>query len=148
MPEECRATAGLPGLAVRATAVAGVDPALPGLGCVPAVQAVLERAGVGLDEVGVIEITEAFAGQVLACTDALGLDVFGADAERVCPDGGAIALGHPWGASGSLLLVRLFSRMVRRTMPPDSPDADSRFGLATCAVGGGQGIAMLVERVG
>jgi acetyl-CoA C-acetyltransferase len=139
VPEEVRAAAGLPGLRVLATAAAGVDPALPGLGPVPAVRAVLERSGVRLDAVDVLEVTEAFAGQVLACTDALGLDPLGADAHRVCPQGGAIALGHPWGASGALLVVRLFSRLVRQRR--------GRLGVATCAVGGGQGLAVLVERV-
>jgi acetyl-CoA C-acetyltransferase len=101
---------------------------------------VLDVAELTLDDVGTVEMTEAFASQVLACTDALGLDVLGADADRFCPDGGAIAFGHPWGASGALLMVRLFATMVRRDGP--------RFGLATCAVGGGLGVATLVERVG
>jgi acetyl-CoA C-acetyltransferase len=131
---------GVPGLAIRATARVGVHPRLPGLGPVPAVRAVLDVAGLRLDDVGLLEVTEAFASQVLACTDALGLDPFGADADRVCPDGGAIALGHPWGASGALLVVRAFSRLVRRPGP--------RFAVATCAVGGGQGVAVLLERVG
>jgi acetyl-CoA C-acetyltransferase len=130
---------GLAGLRVVASAVAGVDPALPGLGPVPAVRAVLARAGVPLGALDVVEITEAFAAQVLACTDALGLDPLGADDARVCPEGGAIALGHPWGASGALLLVRLFSSLVRRRL--------GRYGLAACAVGGGQGVAVLVEAV-
>jgi acetyl-CoA C-acetyltransferase len=130
---------GLAGLRVLASAVAGVDPALPGLGPVPAVRAVLDRAGIPLAAVDVLEITEAFAAQVLASTDALGLDPLGADGVRVCPEGGAIALGHPWGASGALLLVRLFSSLVRRRV--------GRYGIATCAVGGGQGVAVLVEAV-
>jgi len=144
--EELRAAAGLPGLRVLATAVRGVDPSTPGLGPVPAVEAVLARAGLSVDDLDVLEITEAFAAQVLACTDALGLDALGGDAGRVCPDGGAIALGHPWGASGALLLVRLFSRLVRQTRgvpPADAP----RHGVAACAIGGGQGVAVLVERV-
>jgi acetyl-CoA C-acetyltransferase len=130
---------GLAGLRIVASAVAGVDPALPGLGPVPAVRAVLDRAGIPLAAVDVVEITEAFAAQVLACTDALGLDPLGTDGVRVCPDGGAIALGHPWGASGALLVVRLFSSLVRRRL--------GRYGLAACAVGGGQGVALLVEAV-
>jgi acetyl-CoA C-acetyltransferase len=138
--EATRARLGLPGLAVRGAAVRGVDPATPGLGPVPAVEAALAQAGLALDDVELIEVTEAFAAQVLACTDALGLDPLGADAGRVCPDGGAIGLGHPWGASGALLVVRLFAAMVRRRGP--------RYGLATCAVGGGQGVAVVVERVG
>jgi acetyl-CoA C-acetyltransferase len=140
VPEEVRARLGVPGLAVRAHVVSGVDPNLPGLGPVPAVRAVLEAAGLTLDDVGTVEMTEAFASQVLACADALGLDVLGSDGDRLCPDGGAIAFGHPWGASGALLLVRLFATMVRRDGP--------RFGVATCAVGGGQGVATLLERVG
>jgi acetyl-CoA C-acetyltransferase len=130
---------GLAGLRVVATAVAGVDPALPGLGPVPAVRAVLDRAGLPLAAVDVVEITEAFAAQVLACTDALGLDPLGRDDARVCPEGGAIALGHPWGASGALLVTRLFSSLVRRGL--------GRYGLAATAVGGGQGVAVLVEAV-
>jgi acetyl-CoA C-acetyltransferase len=97
---------------------------------------------VSLDDIAVIEMTEAFAAQVLACTDALRLDPLGADTDRVCPQGGAIALGHPWGASGALLLVRLFAELVRAETPTGT------LGLATCAVGGGQGLALLAERVG
>jgi acetyl-CoA C-acetyltransferase len=123
----------LPGLRVLATATAGVDPRRPGLGPVPAVRAALSRAGVTLADLDVVEVNEAFAGQVLACCDALGLDD-----ERVCEDGGALALGHPWGASGAVLAVRLFSRMVR---------ADAgELGLAAIAAGGGQGVAMVVQR--
>ena len=147
VPEELRAALGLPGLAVRATAVVGVDPAQPGIGAARAARAVCDRAGVSLDEVGVIELVEAFAAQVLACTDDLGLDPLGDDGHRVCPQGGAIALGHPWGASGALLLVRLFSTLVRPD-PRRTRRATGRYGLATCAVGGGQGVAVLVERVG
>lgn len=138
--EATRARFGLAGLAVRAYAARGVDPRLPGLGPVPAVRAVLGAAGLSMHEVGAFEITEAFAAQVLACTDALGLDPFAVDDEVVCAEGGAIALGHPWGASGALLVVRLFSRMARQDGP--------RWGVATCAVGGGQGVALLVEQVG
>ena len=103
----------------------------------------LKDLGVDLADVGVVEMTEAFAAQVLACTDALGLDPLSSsdpDAARVCPQGGAIAVGHPWGASGAMLLVRLFAQMVR----VDGP----RLGIATCAIGGGQGLALLAERVG
>jgi acetyl-CoA C-acetyltransferase len=139
VPEEARAAAGVPGLKVLATAAVGVDPALPGLGPVPAVRAVLARTGLALDDVDVVEITEAFAAQLLACTDLLGLDPLGQDDRRVCPEGGAIALGHPWGASGALLVVRLFSSLVRR--------GRGRHGLAACAVGGGQGVAIVVEAV-
>jgi acetyl-CoA C-acetyltransferase len=140
VPERTRAALGLPGLALRAWALRGVDPALPGLGPVPAVTDALALAGLALKDVDVLEVTEAFAAQVLACTDALGLDALGDDARRVCPDGGAIALGHPWGASGALLVVRLFSSLVRRD--------GGRVGVATCAVGGGLGVAVVAERVG
>lgn len=142
VPEAVRARLALPGLRVVDWACVGVDPALPGLGPVPAVRRALAAAGVSLAEVGAVEITEAFAGQVLACLDELGLDPLGTpgDDDRVNADGGAIALGHPWAASGALLVVRLFSRMVRGAGP--------RWGLATAAVGGGMGVAALVERVG
>jgi acetyl-CoA C-acetyltransferase len=124
--------AGVPGLRILATASAGVDPALPGIGLVPAVRKALYRAGVGLADIDVIEFNEAFAGQVLACCRDLDLDP-----ERVCPEGGALALGHPWGASGAVLAVRLFTQMIRR--------GTGRLGLAAIAIGGGQGVAMVVE---
>jgi acetyl-CoA C-acetyltransferase len=122
-----------PGLRILATASAGVDPNLPGLGLVPAVQQALGSAGLTLEQLDVIELNEAFAGQVLACCDALGLSP-----DRVSPQGGALALGHPWGASGAVLMVRLFSQLVRG-------DA-GRYGLAAIAAGGGQGVAVVVER--
>ncbi len=125
--------AGTPGLRVLATATVGVDPNLPGLGPVPAIERVLERARLSLDDIDVVEINEAFAGQLLACCDALGLDE-----DRVCVEGGALALGHPWGASGAVLAVRLFSQLVRADR--------GRYGLAAVAVGGGQGVATVVER--
>ena len=124
---------GGPGLRVLGTATSGVHPGLPGLGLVPAVRSALQRAGLTLDDLDAVELNEAFAGQVLACCDDLGLDPV-----RVCPDGGALALGHPWGASGAVLVVRLFSRLVR--------EGRGRYGLAAVAAGGGQGVAMVVER--
>jgi acetyl-CoA C-acetyltransferase len=81
----------------------------------------------------VVELNEAFAGQVLACCDALRLE-----SDRVCVQGGALGLGHPWGASGAVLLVRLFSQLVGA--------GRGRYGLAAIAAGGGQGVAMVVER--
>jgi acetyl-CoA C-acetyltransferase len=123
----------LPGLRVLTTASAGTDPRLPGLGLVPAVRAALDRAGLGLADLDVVELNEAFAGQVLACCDALGLDP-----DRVCTEGGALALGHPWGASGAVLVVRLFSQLVHADR--------GRYGLAAIAAGGGQGVAVVVER--
>lgn len=126
--------AGMPALRILGSAVAGSDPALPGLGPVPAIDKLLARTGVALSDIETVEITEAFASVVLAVADELGIDE-----DRICPDGGAIAMGHPWGASGAILLVRLLSRMLQ----PGGP----ALGLAACAIGGGQGIAMLVERV-
>lgn len=125
-------SSGRPGLRVLATASAGVHPVLPGIGLVPAVREALSRAGVGIDDVDVWELNEAFAGQVLACCDELGLDE-----ERVCREGGALALGHPWGASGAVLVVRLFTQMMRA--------GGGRYGVAAIAAGGGQGTALVVE---
>lgn len=141
--DDVREQAGIPGLRVLASAVVGGEPAFPALSAAPAVRAVLARGGVLLGDVAVLEVTEAFAAQLLACTDELGLEPLGADAGRVCPDGGAIALGHPWSASGALLTVRLFARLVR-----GGAGGPSRYGVAACAVGGGQGVAVLYERVG
>jgi acetyl-CoA C-acetyltransferase len=127
------ASLGVPGLRVLATATSGVDPRRPGIGLVPAARAALTRAGLALADLDVVELNEAFAGQVLACCDELGLDE-----RRVCVEGGALALGHPWGASGAVLAVRLFSQLVRADR--------GELGLAAIAVGGGQGVAMVVQR--
>lgn len=142
VPESVRAAVGASGLAIRGWVRVAGDPNLPGMCAAPAIEAVLDRCEVPVRDVDAVEVTEAFAAQLLATTDALGLDPLTdpSDADRVCAQGGAIALGHPWGASGALLAVRLFSRMVRETGP--------RLGVAACAIGGGQGVAMLVERVG
>jgi 3-oxoadipyl-CoA thiolase len=125
------------GLTPRARVVtgtsAGLAPEIMGLGPVPATEKALERAGLDLDEIGSVELNEAFATQSLACIRRLGLDP-----ERVNVDGGAIALGHPLGSSGSRLVVTLLGRMERE---------DSRYGLATMCVGVGQGTALIVERV-
>lgn len=125
-----------PTISIVAGAVAGSDPALPGLAIAPAVHRLLDRpgaAGLQVRDIGAIEITEAFASVALAAVDALDLDL-----DRVCADGGAIGMGHPWGASGAVLLVRLVSRMLAA----DGPE----FGLAACAVGGGQAVAMLLRK--
>ena len=121
-------------LRVLACATTSGDPDDPGWGLVPATRVVLERARLSLDAVDVVELNEAFAGQVLACCDELGLDP-----ARVCPEGGALGLGHPWGASGALLAVRLHAQLVR--------SGRGGVGLAAIAAGGGQGVAMLVEAV-
>lgn len=140
IPEHVRN--GAPGLRVLAHVTTGVDPSLPGLGPISAVQLVLERVGHSLDSVVAIEIVEAFASQALACLDALDLvDEQGEIDPRVCADGGSLALGHPWGASAAVSVVRLFSRLVDGAAPQGS------LGLATAAVGGGMGVAMLVEVV-
>lgn len=133
--------AGRPGLRLVTGAVVGCDPRLPGWGPVPAVRKVLATAGVRLSDLAAVEIVEAFAGQVLAVTDALGLDPLGKHAELVCADGGALALGHPWGASGAVVVVRLFGRLVRGGAPAGT------LGLATAAIGGGMGVAALFEVV-
>ncbi len=132
--------AGLPYLRILGAAVAAGPPDLPGLGPAPAVRRLLSRPAIairriGPKNIGAVEITEAFASVVLAVIDDLGIDQ-----DLVCADGGAIGLGHPWGASGTILLIRLASRMLR----DDGPE----LGLATCAIGGGQGLAMLLERPG
>ena len=126
------AALGVPGLEVLAVETTAGDTRRPGIALVPAVREALTTAGTTLDAVDAVELNEAFAGQVLACCDELGLDP-----ERVCPDGGALALGHPWGASGAILLVRLFTRLVR--------EGRGGIGLAAIAAGGGQGVAMVVR---
>jgi acetyl-CoA C-acetyltransferase len=117
---------------VKAYASAGVPPRIMGMGPVPAVRKVLERAGLSLGDIDLIEANEAFAAQSLAVGRELGWDW-----ERVNVNGGAIALGHPIGASGARILVTLLYEMRRR---------QARRGLATLCIGGGQGIAMVVER--
>lgn len=118
---------------IVASAVAGVDPAVMGIGPVPAVRKALARAGLRVEDVDLVELNEAFASQVLACVRELGLDL-----ERVNVNGGAIALGHPLGASGARILGHLVWEMRRR---------EARYGLATMCIGVGQGIAVVVERV-
>ena len=117
---------------ILAYASCGVDPALMGIGPVPAVRKVLERSGRSLDEIGVIELNEAFAAQALAVIDELGLDE-----AKVNPNGGAIALGHPIGATGAALTAKILDEMER---------GDHELGLVTLCIGGGQGIAMLLGR--
>jgi 3-oxoadipyl-CoA thiolase len=116
---------------VVATGVAGVDPSYMGIGPVPATRKALERAGKAIHDIDVIELNEAFAAQVLACVQDLGIDQ-----NRLNPNGGAIALGHPIGASGARILVTLVHEMRRRA---------ARLGLATMCIGVGQGIATIVE---
>jgi len=113
-------------------AYCGVDPATMGIGPVPAVKKALERAGRSLDEVEVIELNEAFAAQALAVMKDLDLDP-----DKTNPNGGAIALGHPIAATGSVITAKILSEMERE---------DMKLGLVTLCIGGGQGIAMLLGR--
>jgi len=117
---------------IVAYSVAGVDPAIMGIGPVPAVQSLLRKTGLTLRDVGLIELNEAFAAQVIACQRDLDLDL-----ARVNVNGGAIALGHPIGATGARICVTLLHEMHRRK---------ARHGMATLCISGGQGIAMLFER--
>jgi len=119
--------------AVRAYASAGVAPRVMGLGPVPATRNVLAKSGLDLADIDLIEANEAFAAQSLAVGRELGWDW-----ERVNVNGGAIALGHPIGASGARILVTLLYEMKRR---------QAKRGLATLCIGGGQGISMIVESV-
>jgi len=119
---------------VLASGVAGVPPRIMGIGPVPASRKALERAGVGLDKIGVIELNEAFAAQALACLKGMGLAL---DDKRVNPNGGAIALGHPLGASGPRLALTAVRQMHR---------SGERYALATMCIGVGQGIAVVLER--
>jgi 3-oxo-5,6-didehydrosuberyl-CoA/3-oxoadipyl-CoA thiolase len=115
------------------SAVAGVEPRRMGVGPVFATRKALARAGLGMDDIGLVELNEAFAAQSLSCVKELGLDL-----DRVNVNGGAIALGHPLGCSGARLMATLVHEMARREV---------RYGLATMCIGVGQGIATIVERV-
>ncbi len=114
-------------------AYAGVEPEIMGIGPVPATRKALERAGLKLSDIDLIEVNEAFAAQYLAVEKELGLD-----RSRTNVNGGAIALGHPLGATGARLVLTVLHELHRR---------GGRYGLATACIGGGQGIAMIVERV-
>ncbi|MFH0750921.1 MAG: acetyl-CoA C-acyltransferase [Chloroflexota bacterium] len=130
---ECARALGLRPMArVLATAVAGVDPRVMGIGPVPAVRRALGRAGLEAGDLDVVELNEAFASQSVACMDELGLDP-----AVVNPNGGAIALGHPLGASGARLVTMLVHELVR---------TGGRYGMAAMCIGVGQGIATVVER--
>ncbi len=123
---------GMPKLAIiRASALGGVAPEVMGMGPVPAVTLALDRAGLKVSDLSCIESNEAFAAQACAVSNALGFPP-----QITNPNGGAIALGHPVGASGAIILIKLIYEL-RRT--------GGRFGLATMCIGGGQGIAMIVE---
>ena len=134
MSEEKAAELGLRPLArITATAIAGVDPCVMGTGPVPATQKALQRANLSLKDIDLIELNEAFAAQALACVELLGMDI-----DRVNVAGGAIAIGHPLGASGARIATTLIHNMVTRGV---------RYGLATMCIGVGQGIATIFERI-
>jgi acetyl-CoA C-acetyltransferase len=117
---------------VGESAVVGVDPSIMGIGPVPATRELLAKTGRTLDAYELIELNEAFAAQVLACDRDLKLD-----RARLNVNGGAIALGHPIGASGCRVLVTLLHEMAKR---------DAKRGLASLCIGGGMGVALAVER--
>jgi acetyl-CoA acetyltransferase family protein len=140
MGAEKAAGLGLKPLArVVSSAAAGVPPRIMGLGPVPATRKALSRAGLSLDQIGLVEVNEAFAVQTLAVIRELDLDE-----EIVNVNGGAVALGHPLGCSGARILTTLIHEMRRRA--PQAPRP--YYGLATLCVGVGQGEAMIVEWIG
>jgi len=114
--------------------VAGVDPSVMGIGPVPAIKKALEKAGLALEDIGLFELNEAFAAQALSVIKELGIDP-----KKVNVNGGAIALGHPVGASGSRISYSLALEMKKRNV---------KYGLASLCIGGGQGIAILLENEG
>ncbi len=119
---------------IIASAAIGVPPQIMGIGPAPAIRAVLEAAGLQLGDIGRIEINEAFGAQILACVDELGLDE-----ARLNVNGGAIAIGHPLGATGIRLALTLANELAR---------SGERYGIASACIGGGQGIALLIENAG
>lgn len=112
-------------------ACAGVDPALMGSGPIPAVNKLLKKTGLAKDQIGLFELNEAFASQSLACIRELGLDI-----DKVNVNGSGISIGHPIGATGCIITIKLMNEMVRR---------NERYGIATLCIGGGQGLAVLFE---
>jgi acetyl-CoA acyltransferase len=134
MSDESAMELGLKPMArVVATAVAGVDPCVMGTGPVPATHKALKRAGMKLDDIDLIELNEAFASQTIACVRMLGIDE-----SKLNVHGGAIAIGHPLGASGARITTTLLHAMR---------DRGAKFGLATMCIGVGQGIATIFERI-
>jgi len=121
-----------PLVTIRSSASAGVDPRIMGCGPIPATRKALEKANLTIDDMDLIEANEAFAAQAIAVLNELH-----ADMDKVNVNGGAIAIGHPIGASGARILVTLIHEMQKR---------ESRYGLATLCIGGGQGISMIVEK--
>jgi acetyl-CoA C-acetyltransferase len=122
-----------PRLRLVARAEAGVEPSIMGSGPIPAVRKALDKAGMTVDQLDVVELNEAFASVAAACSTALGLDP-----EKTNPNGGAIAMGHPVGATGAILTVKLMHELER---------TQGKYGLVSLCIGGGQGIATIFERV-
>ena len=120
---------------IKGMATAGVEPSVMGIGPVPAVQKLLAKQQLSLDDIGIIELNEAFAAQALGCMQELGLS---ADDSRVNPNGGAIALGHPLGMSGARLL---------QTAALQFEQSSADYALCSMCIGVGQGIATLLKRV-
>jgi acetyl-CoA C-acetyltransferase len=118
---------------IVASSVAAIRPEVMGLGPIPAVRAVLEQAGMTIDDIDIVELNEAFAAQVVPCRDELGIDT-----EKLNPFGGAIALGHPFGMTGARIMTTLLNGLCAK---------DGTFGLETMCVAGGMGQAMIVERL-
>lgn len=116
---------------IRGMAAGGVDPNYMGMGPVPATQKALSMAGISINDLDIVELNEAFACQAIACIDELGLDY-----DKVNPNGGAIALGHPIGASLAVLMVKLLYELERQ---------NARYGLVSACCGGGQGVATIIE---
>jgi len=114
--------------------VVGVEPSRMGIGPAPAIRSALEKIGKGLDDMDLVEINEAFAGQILACVKELDLDT-----EKLNVNGGAIAIGHPLGATGTRITLTLLKELQRR---------GGGVGVASACIGGGQGIALVVETIG
>jgi acetyl-CoA C-acetyltransferase len=133
--ERARELGVTPRARIVASAVTGLDPEVMGVGPIDAVRAVLDRAGMTIEDVDVMELNEAFAAQVLPVCRELGVDPFG---EKLNPHGGAIALGHPYGMTGARIMCTLLN---------DLETLDGTIGLETMCVGGGQGMAMIVERL-
>ena len=136
--EKAQAMGVQPLVRIVSSASAGVDPSVMGLGPVPAIQKALKKAGLKLEDMDLIELNEAFAAQSLGCLKELGMDMGTEMYQRVNVNGGAIAHGHALGNSGTRLLCTLIYEMKRRK---------SRYGLAALCIGGGQGLAMVVENV-
>ena len=117
---------------IRSYASGGVDPAFMGLGAVPATKKALKLAGLSLKDIDVVELNEAFASQTIG-----GIRDMGINTDKLNPHGGGISLGHPIGCTGARITVTLIHEMARK---------DYQFGLATLCIGGGQGMAIIVER--